>query len=323
MLDRPKDESWADSTRDSAAMIEGFPNLFSIGGMRCGSTMLFENLNQHPQVFFPEIKEPDFLLKQYWLDQIESGKLSKEKRSNAESITQKGKIRTIDQYLSMYENQKEPVRGDASHYLYHPVVIDLIKHNSVNPKVLVSFRDPIDRLFSEFMYLVRIDRFQGTFAEFVERGLESRNEGKKSFGLDKGFYGRLLKPWIEAFGESSLKIVIFEELTAAPKSYLADICNWLGIDSEFEYSVSHPEKSGRPTKAGKTIGRALGSLRFAKRIIPKGFRQGIRRLLLSPFVVRDSRDAKVEESLKEFYKPEMETFCDLIGKELTSWKTLS
>lgn len=36
------------------------PNLFIVGAVKCGTTSLYAYLRQHPQIFFPEMKEPHF-----------------------------------------------------------------------------------------------------------------------------------------------------------------------------------------------------------------------------------------------------------------------
>ena len=37
------------------------PNLFIVGAPKCGTTFLYHYLKQHPEIFFPDFKEPHFL----------------------------------------------------------------------------------------------------------------------------------------------------------------------------------------------------------------------------------------------------------------------
>ena len=39
------------------------PNLFLIGAAKCGTTSLYHYLKQHPDLFFPEHKEPHYFSK--------------------------------------------------------------------------------------------------------------------------------------------------------------------------------------------------------------------------------------------------------------------
>lgn len=41
-------------------------NLFSIGGMRCGSTTIYHHLSSHPQIYMSPVKEPYFFSAEYW-----------------------------------------------------------------------------------------------------------------------------------------------------------------------------------------------------------------------------------------------------------------
>ena len=36
------------------------PNLFIVGAPKCGTTFLYHYLKQHPEIFFPDFKEPHF-----------------------------------------------------------------------------------------------------------------------------------------------------------------------------------------------------------------------------------------------------------------------
>jgi len=39
-----------------------YPNFFIVGAARCGTTSLYNYLQQHPQVYMSPIKEPHFFL---------------------------------------------------------------------------------------------------------------------------------------------------------------------------------------------------------------------------------------------------------------------
>ena len=36
------------------------PNLFIVGAPKCGTTFLYQYLKKHPDVYFPNFKEPHF-----------------------------------------------------------------------------------------------------------------------------------------------------------------------------------------------------------------------------------------------------------------------
>lgn len=41
-------------------MGEQWPNFFIVGAPKCGTTSLYFHLREHPQVFMPDVKEPQF-----------------------------------------------------------------------------------------------------------------------------------------------------------------------------------------------------------------------------------------------------------------------
>ena len=154
------------------------PNLFFIGGMRCGSTTLNLALSQHPEICMSEVKEP-----YYWVAEAMRREAGDDPRRRAETLEFeiKGRHRTDETYGLLFDGADDQrLVGELSHYLYHPSVIPYIAEASPDAKVVVALRDPTDRLFSEYLYLRRQASFSGSFADFALAGAAQDTAGEIS-----------------------------------------------------------------------------------------------------------------------------------------------
>jgi hypothetical protein len=121
-----------------------------------------------------------------------------------------------------------------------------------DPRVLVSLRDPVDRLWSQFRFIKT--RFgpipeDMTFEEYADRSVRVWRAGEPPtpdtlpfWHLAGGMYADHIEPWFDVFGDS-FRVVFFEQLVAAPKRTVSDVADWLGLDptpvAEFSFSVEN------------------------------------------------------------------------------------
>jgi hypothetical protein len=141
------------------------PNLFCIGGMRCGSTTLHELLGQHPQIKMARIKEPRFFESEVLKSRIDG---SEESYLEYMNFINSGKFRTRHRYKTLFERENGKLfYGESSHYLYHPETADIIKAESPRAKIIISIRNPITRLLSNYNFDSRKPNFNKSFDNYV------------------------------------------------------------------------------------------------------------------------------------------------------------
>ncbi|WP_430450408.1 sulfotransferase [Rhodophyticola sp.] len=127
--------------------------------MRCGSTSLYLLLQQHPEIFMSPIKEPMF-----WAAE----NLRRHGRDAGTVLS--GKYITQEAYLGLFADaQQESWRGEASHYLYHGDVAGLLHEEVPDARLIVSLRNPSDRIFSEYLLRVRSWGLEGSFEDFLDQ----------------------------------------------------------------------------------------------------------------------------------------------------------
>ena len=148
------------------------PNFLIIGAMKSGTTALYYYLEQHPEIYMSPVKEPNFFS-------------SQEQENAADAVTHIGSYQHLFRGVS-----GEKAIGEASHsYLYDPRAAAEIRSYIPGAKLIATLRNPIDRAYSHFLYMVRsgtepLDDFaqalreeevgihkERTFQDYIGRGL--------------------------------------------------------------------------------------------------------------------------------------------------------
>lgn len=174
------------------------PNFIYIGPDKAGSSWLHEILLTHPQVFMPEAKDLYFFDRYY----------------------DRGSAWYLDQFAAASAQQR--VVGEVCQdYLFEPLAPQRI-HETLGPiRMMVTLRDPADRAFSSYLYMLRQGQTPGTFLE----ALESRPEL-----LDHGRYATGLARFRDVFGPDAVFIGVFDDFAADPQAYVDRLLAWLDIE---------------------------------------------------------------------------------------------
>ena len=108
------------------------PNFLYIGPDKSGSTWMYNILSQHPECYVPTIKDI------YFFDQFY--------------------YKGIDWYLSFFKDASHNYKavGELSHdYLYSKKAAERIFFHYPKVKLITCLRNPIDRTFSNYLFLIR------------------------------------------------------------------------------------------------------------------------------------------------------------------------
>ncbi|MEL6102172.1 MAG: sulfotransferase [Pseudomonadota bacterium] len=299
------------------------PNLFLIGGMRCGSTTLNLLLSQHPSIYMSPVKEPCFFIAEYMRRELAANNGSIE---SVRAYEEMGKHRTRTTYDYLFENvQSERWIGEASHYLYAPDVRGVIKELSPDARIVVSFRDPTERLVSEYGRLIRDNKTQETLDEFVLRGTTVEGGRIVDYGgeskLGRGLQAHLVMPWLETFGRERVRFVFFEDLNNDPTGLASDLFGWLGIDTMFAPKVVHTQRGGhmRLPKLQSAMNSSLKASRYVKRLLPRLVKERIRASVYKKAVAKPTLQRDLEKSLRNFYRSDVVRLQEISQRDLSEW----
>lgn len=238
-------------------MSERLPNLVIAGVGKAGSTSLFWYLSQHPDICPSRVKEI-----RYFAGLVEG----------------EVKLPPIDEYRGYFDRSAgERYRLEASPQYFHggTRVIEAMREVLGTPKIIVMFRDPVDRMWSQYRFMrTRLADLPDdvSFEMYADRCLEVRRarqplgpDSRRFWAMQGGFYAEHLDPWVDAFGED-LRLVFFERLAAAPELVFGDVCAWLELEeaTSISFTVENRTVPVR-SRALQRIALAANDERFLRR----------------------------------------------------------
>ena len=307
------------------------PNLFLIGGMRCGSTTLHLMLGQHPDIYMSPVKEPYFYVAEAMRRKLSAGNTTDpEAIRHLNEYVKQGKYRTVEKYATLFNGARhEKYIGESSHYLYHPEAASVIFEDCPNSRIIVSIRNPVERLYSEYLLYRRNGQVKKSFEEFALEGCEFNEFGEliaitPPSKIPKGLYHRLLREWLRIFGPNQVKIVLYDDLVRDPVKVCQSIFEWLGIDSTFVPVQVRSQPGGIPRTSLLTRLDHSPALRpvkaLFKRILPDITRQRLRPFVYRHLTTRPRIDPDLRSRLMAIYREDIENLETLLNLDLSSWK---
>lgn len=209
------------------------PNFIIAGVHKAGTTSLFFWLMDHPEVICSLDKETNFFIYTKY----------------------KTPARPIEEYYAQwpkYNNQKLIMEASPGYFYGGAATATEIKNKCNNPKVLMVFRDPTDRLYSFFTRKKEVFQLpeNTTLEEYIKKCESFTDEElvlEKNHiytGMVFGHYIKHIDDWYNVTG-NNLRVMFFEELRE-PKKVMKDLCVWLGINPDFydTYNFDVKNKSG-------------------------------------------------------------------------------
>lgn len=217
--------------------IRSLPDFIIIGTARSGTTSLYYNLCEHPCIISAAHDELGFFDSNFnlglnWY------------RSFFPTILHKYFVKISKKYALTGE--------DTPFYIWNPIAANRILKLIPKVKLIVLFRNPIDRAYSNYYLGIRSKSESLSFEEAINselklledtQGWNSDNDIEKytiprSY-IAKGIYSSQLKIWFNLFSQKQLYIVSTEEFSCNPQETLDKIFKFLGVP---KYKIKNLQK---------------------------------------------------------------------------------
>jgi len=259
------------------------PNVLVIGGIRCATGWILECLREHPQVFGAD-EETHFF------------------------------DRHFDRGLDWWEQtcfqgyRGEPVVVEkTANLLSHPLAAQRINDCLPQAKLICSLRDPLARLYSDYLRF-NYDRRYGV-VEACERHPEI---------VERGLYHRHLEKYLKLFSRERMLINIYEDRAADPAAFMRRVYEFVGVHSGFRPSrLDIVTKPGAPELRGLAI-KALYFLQ-APDWAPRPLKSLHYRLRNRYY--RDLPFSGTEiETLRHYFADDIAGLETLLGRRLGCWQ---
>lgn len=292
---------------------------FAIAGLpKTGSTYLHKVLRRHPEVAMPGYEVP-------YLDDrfYENGGVSRLRKVMRELPDEKRK------------GIKWP-RGILNR-------VHLERLNELNPgmRLLLCFRDPVERLFSNYYHLVSLARLP---LRDINEGLPPILDRADDPGLPRparrmlqlSNYGSMLEQTMQVFPEQQVFAAGYGELRSRPLERVRASCAFIGVSTEaVDEAMVHTE-SNRSVYSHSSLRlmAACSRVSYALRDAgaPYALQNHFTHLFMGSIKRYDARfprapkpvlDASLRERLVEYYDPEIRKLEALTGWDCSEWRRLS
>jgi len=281
---------------DMREQTEKLPDFLIVGAAKSGTTSLYDWLRQHPHIFMPAVKEPNYF----------------------SAIANANHINEWREYVCLFSAAKDGQRiGEASvsYLFFHERAIPLIKEKLGSPKIIIILRNPVERAFSHYLYYCKLGREKAPFYLTIDQNYTVNDPWKiRNPYLDMGFYYKQVKDYKDNFLD--VRTYLYEDLKYRGGEMLRDLFTFLGVDPDFEPVRTIRNQSGIPRNS---LLRAILSNDWLNGAIipriPYWFKSIARELLLE----KPSLGSEERRKLIGVYKEDIERLSVLIDRDISHW----
>lgn len=297
------------------------PTFFIVGAARSGTTSLDRYLSQHPEIYVTPKKETHF----FAADSFPSCSGPGDERLSTLLVQDE------DQYAQLFVDAKgaKAIGESSAFYLCFPSAAQRIARTIPDAKIIITLREPVERLYSAYTFMVR----DGRESLGLEEGLNREEERKRSgwepiwWYREVSLYYQQVKYYLEVFGPQRVKIVLYNELFANPEQTLREVFAFLNvredatINTSVRYNVSGVPKSRRfYNRLDKFIYNPNGLEKRVKSLIPRHLRVAWASKIIGMSVERVPLDARKQAQLKTYFAEDVGKLEDLLQRDLQSWR---
>ncbi|WKN41473.1 sulfotransferase family protein [Tunicatimonas pelagia] len=305
------------SQPSSSQIQDWFPNLFIPGAGRSGTTTLHYCLNQHPEIYMAQDKEPHFF-------------------SN-------------DRTFQLLHEYYEPLfrkgigcryRGEASvAYMSSTKAIKRIAVWTQYPKFIFILRNPIDRAISHYCYRVGQGFENKSFKEaFSSSSTIQNKENIHASYCTEGYYGQWLERYYHAFGKDAIHVITTEELSRHPEEAIASCFLFLGLPSLVDVVIPklNPSIQLKKPQLYKNIVEMMSEKSESwwkkkyQELVPSRSRITIRRSVVrlleysknKMFATKEPPlfDEETREWIANYYHSDVSNLKKATGRQFNEWK---
>lgn len=218
------------------------PNFLVIGPPRTGTTWLFRNINRHPQIYVPSVKQIHFFDQHF-----DNG---------------------LAWYGSMFNgapNSATAIGDITPNYFAYPQAPERIyKTFGNNVRLFVIYRHPVERALSEY----RMKRRSGG----TDQGfLESLNADELL--RENSLYAENYRRFQQYFSHDNLHVLSYEQLSQDPSAFLRSFFNTLSVDPDYSPDkVAELVGGSQPPAKWLQLNRAAVGIKSRVEAFPLGRR---------------------------------------------------
>lgn len=304
-------------------MKNNLPNFLIVGAGKSGSTSLYHYLCQHPDIFMPANKEPNFFVSDY------------QRKTNVNSPSykddKKRMIFELEKYQKLFIDAVDfKLVGEATVtylYQYQEAVPKIKRMLGSDTKIIIILRNPIERTFSNYAYACELGYETLSYSEaLLEEDNRINNNWASIFAYKKqSEYYEQVKAYIENF--DNVHIVLMNELQSTPEQVMYKLFEFLDIEPiDIEVNeIFNP--TGIPKN--RILHDFLNQSSILKDIVSKVASPFVSQAKLQEYARKmrqknisgrlKNDDKEIEARLHKELDPQIKLLEKLINKDLRNW----
>ena len=292
------------------------PNFLIVGAAKSGTSSLHNYLNQHPDIFLPtynihgvKVKEPRFLISKLVKDRLHEG------------------IWTLEEYQSLFFNcANYSAVGESTVlylYYYEEAIKNIKKYLGNNIKIIIMLRNPIERAYSAYNFLVR--RGIKEKLSFDEALKQEKHRLHKDYQMTPmvmykamGLYYKMVYAYMKNF--DNVHVIFYEDFTKNTSLEVSKVFSFLNISNSHHIDISKKYNVGGKKWKFEWARDLFLKKNILKTYIPK-FIKNIMADNLLPFLTTRAMpiDVKTKQKLINFFKEDINKLSALLDKDLKHW----
>lgn len=271
--------------------ISWHPSFVIIGAVKAATTWALEQLQANPAIYMPD-PEPHYFssefdrgpsyYRSFFDDQVGSGRLIGEKSAD---------------YLAHLDAPRR--------------MVDMLPE----AQLVVQFRNPVERAYSDYKMLYR----RGTITGMPEEYLTSLNNPQPRF-LNDGLYAAHLSRWLEYYPSEKIHSFLFDDVKTDPRMTIEKISRHIGIEPLFDAQQAKKKaNNGSEQFLPLSVRKALAPLKAT--IAPlrgKPWFEATRGLFAKE-IAYPPLSQDLRKKLCDFYADDVEKLGKMLGRDLSHW----
>lgn len=275
------------------------PTFLGIGPPKCATTWLDTVLRKHPDVFLPKDQKEVFFFDKFY---DRSEKWYKSLFKGAELYKASGEISTS--------------------YILKSETLHRIRSFNPDVKVIILFRNPVDRMISNYRMFVENGR---TCLSFEEAIIDQK------IIVDYSRYAQLMGQVLEHFPPEQVLVGIYEEIFESPmkkKEFLFSLLNFIGVDSSNCEMFAETERARATKGAPRSVWLVKKAKRLRSRINHMDMewlirflkKIGINRELFLKQAPPPAISIETRKKLLSSFEADISAVEQFLGRPISSWR---
>jgi hypothetical protein len=291
------------------------PNFYIVGFPKCGTTSLQRYLDDHPNVFMSEWKEPGWF-----------------------TAGRRRKPKSLEEYLALFDGADSSVHkaiGESTTgYIFTPGSLEAVREFTPDAKIIVMLREPTSLVRSLHMYLVSVSEEDVLDLRKAWALQDERRQGRhipprcvQDLQLVYGHVakqGQHVQHLYEVFPADQILVLFLDDFKKDPRGQYLKALQHLNLpdDGRTEFPVENKSDlaggaarvRGMLKHEGSFLYNLTGTLGIRKHIA-----NGLK-VILKPFARSQPVDPDLQAELKTYFADDVRLLEQVTGRDLRHWK---